>query len=1030
MAASIKALQQWCKQQCEGYRDVDITNMTTSFKDGLAFCAIIHRHRPELLDFNSLSKENIYENNNLAFRVAEEMLGIPALLDAEDMVALRVPDRLSILTYVSQYYNFFHGRSPIGGMAGIKRTAPDSEECNVKKEIPEPKKPAFSKVAVSQPAPSLPTPNKPVTAVSAVSPRVLAESTNKQGTLSSTCAICHNHVHLVQRHLVDGKLYHRNCFRCKQCSSTLLSGTYKHGSEPGTFLCVSHQNKHGSGTFSAEKFRTAASPAESKPGPIVQENQNRTPVPQPRTVLPDLQQKKLGAGTHITENSHNVSTTSGSTAVLTKPEQNRTPVPEPRTFLFSIQQNKTAVSTHSPSNVQSIPVPAKITSDPVVSLNQNHMGPAVSSNITVGTFQGSAEPKKSSAETTYQKKISPSKQSPSFNLSPAPESGLNQTTTSANKLLSPTAEKTQNARAKFFQDMNVTPAKAEEKSQWTKDTPKSSDLQSSSTDKDKARNFLMRNLPTDEKSNFVRSVTPSSKSSGDSKHSDVRRSLMLPSSPTSKPVKESPSSFEGKSGIQATREPAQAPPRIESSKSESPADWRSRLKHVDKGPSPSERLSDAKTRQSPVRTPEVKKEDSSGRSAVKSPDFKETVNITLKPAVVNDKRTEPLKVVVSNDKGTAVLKPTVLNDKGEVLLKVTLPSDKGGGVVKPVVPHGSVTVPKKQDVSNDKELVSAKPVALNDKGSTVSPPATKTVANDKGTVSSPATKPKANDKGTVPSPATKTSLDIPAPKESSPKSGTPQRKKLSAAGLDGFLGLPDEKPANTVEKSSPKKITTVGKPETPDRISWITDNGHLDKNTGTPDNSIYSNWDADYNIKSPKGRTDYITEEEIQRQLKEIEDNLDSLERKGVELEQQLRGCEGDEPDDSLMCDWFRLIHDKQLLMRKESELIYISKQQALEDEQEDVQDELRRLMDLPEDRKTEAQKLREKQLLDQYLEIVEGRNAIVEGLDEDRLREEEEDRVIKQMIQNLDASKDSPGENKKKKAKKFSFRKMLKSPE
>lgn len=84
-----------------------LTTFPTHGKNGLAFCALIHRHRPDLIDFDSLDKSNARSNLELAFSVAEEKLGIPRLLDPEDLCDVAKPDERSVMTYVSEYFHCF-----------------------------------------------------------------------------------------------------------------------------------------------------------------------------------------------------------------------------------------------------------------------------------------------------------------------------------------------------------------------------------------------------------------------------------------------------------------------------------------------------------------------------------------------------------------------------------------------------------------------------------------------------------------------------------------------------------------------------------------------------------------------------------------------------------------------------------------------------------------------------------------------------------------------------------------------------------
>eukprot|EP00005_Dracoamoeba_jomungandri_P013945 CAMPEP_0174270810 /NCGR_PEP_ID=MMETSP0439-20130205/45801_1 /TAXON_ID=0 /ORGANISM="Stereomyxa ramosa, Strain Chinc5" /LENGTH=1886 /DNA_ID=CAMNT_0015360381 /DNA_START=45 /DNA_END=5705 /DNA_ORIENTATION=- len=98
-----EALLLWCQRKTESYDNVNVKNFTTSFRDGLAFCALIHKHKPDLIDYDAVSKGTKEEALETAFAAAES-LGISRLLDVEDM---ELYDERPIITYVSEYYHYF-----------------------------------------------------------------------------------------------------------------------------------------------------------------------------------------------------------------------------------------------------------------------------------------------------------------------------------------------------------------------------------------------------------------------------------------------------------------------------------------------------------------------------------------------------------------------------------------------------------------------------------------------------------------------------------------------------------------------------------------------------------------------------------------------------------------------------------------------------------------------------------------------------------------------------------------------------------
>uniref|UniRef100_A0A8D2JUU8 F-actin monooxygenase n=1 Tax=Theropithecus gelada TaxID=9565 RepID=A0A8D2JUU8_THEGE len=341
----------WCQRQTDGYAGVNVTDLTMSWKSGLALCAIIHRYRPDLIDFDSLDEQNVEKNNQLAFDIAEKELGISPIMTGKEMASVGEPDKLSMVMYLTQFYEMFKDslpssdtldlnaeekavliastRSPISFLSKLgqtisrKRSPKDKKEKDLdgagkrrktsqseEEEAPrghrgerptlvstltdrrmdvavgnqnkvkymatqllakfEENAPAQSvgtrrqltqERGASQPSSCLPGQVRPAPTPQWKQGSMKKEFPQNLGG-SDTCYFCQKRVYVMERLSAEGKFFHRSCFKCEYCATTLRLSAYAYDIEDGKFYCKPHYCYRLSGY--AQRKRPAVAPLSGK----------------------------------------------------------------------------------------------------------------------------------------------------------------------------------------------------------------------------------------------------------------------------------------------------------------------------------------------------------------------------------------------------------------------------------------------------------------------------------------------------------------------------------------------------------------------------------------------------------------------------------------------------------------------------------------------------------------------------------------------------------------------------------------------
>ncbi|XP_029920779.1 smoothelin [Myripristis murdjan] len=97
-------LLDWCRAKTEPYEGVNIQNFSSSWSDGIAFCALVHRFFPDAFEYSILNPNKRRDNFQLAFSTAEKLADCPPLLDVDDLLRMDEPDWKCVYTYIQEFY--------------------------------------------------------------------------------------------------------------------------------------------------------------------------------------------------------------------------------------------------------------------------------------------------------------------------------------------------------------------------------------------------------------------------------------------------------------------------------------------------------------------------------------------------------------------------------------------------------------------------------------------------------------------------------------------------------------------------------------------------------------------------------------------------------------------------------------------------------------------------------------------------------------------------------------------------------------